>query len=145
MQNQIHVPVTNQSQSNISLYQLVNKVIQGIMPLAVNRRSFIINDVDRNTIVSTDEQLLSFVVSTLLEDAIMTTENECIRVEAALSGDCALIKVRDNNSYYYNTVLHDLKEIQKAAEMIGGCVSIQHQPKSGTQTVFTFTNILHAA
>jgi len=38
------------------------------MPLAINRKSFIINDVDRNTIVSTDEQLLSFVVSTLPED-----------------------------------------------------------------------------
>ncbi len=115
------------------------------MPLALNRRSFVINDVPRNTIVSTDEQLLSFVVTTLLEEAIMSTENECIRVEAALSGDYAIIKVRDNNSYYYNAVLHYMKEIQQAAEMIGGCVSVQHVPARGTQTTFTFTNLLHAA
>lgn len=54
------------------------------MPLAINRKGFIINDVDRNTIVSTDVHLLSHVVSTLQEEAIMSTENECIRVDAVL-------------------------------------------------------------
>jgi hypothetical protein len=145
MKNQFNATRSDRPAANIALQQLVNKVIIGLLPTAVSRRSFIINDVPSQVMVCTDENMLSLVLNTLLTKAVTTTQNQCIRIDAALTGDCTIIKVKDDTGYFYNTLTHVLKQEQLTAEKIGGCISINQEKNGVTLTTFSFHNRLNAA
>src|SRR6188474_3474638 len=113
------VPLTEGSLPAMPLHQLVNKVMVGLLPLAVSHKSFVINDVNPDVSVLADENMLAFVLGAMLNQTISATENECIRVEAT-SERCAIyISVKTISQFLYSDNGSGLKEMELAAAKIG--------------------------
>jgi len=118
--------------NRISLHHFVDELTLGLLPLAVRRKSIIINQIDRNLQVGSDENMLAYVLWNLLDRAVSSTENECIHIESVTEGDTTLIRVRNAGIYFYRTISHGFRQVQYAAEKLGGTISIDY---SGDTTI----------
>lgn len=125
-----------QTANIISLNQLVSRLLDSYIPLAVAKNSFIINDVQRDLQVKADEQVLSLVVSNLLTNAIDTSKMVCIRVEAIKTETGVQIRVRHNGASYYSTVTNSFSQAMEAARMLGGNINIYNRWNEGTTITF---------
>lgn len=118
--------------TSVSLYKLVDQLMNSFIPLAVNQHSFIINDVAKTFEVDADEQVLAFVVGNLLNNAISCSHAVCIRIEAEKRSDGIHIRVKNNGSTYYSTIAHGFSQVVAAARSLGGHINIYNQRHEGT-------------
>jgi signal transduction histidine kinase len=116
----------------VSLYALVNRLMNSFIPLAVTQKSFIINDVETNFQLYANEQVLAFVVGNLLNNAINTSQNACIRIEAVRKAEGIQIRVKNNGANFYSTVSHGFSQVVAAARSLGGNINIYNQRHEGT-------------
>ena len=142
MKNQSEQPFTNNTTSNsqVSIYQLVNKLQTSLLPHAVKKRSFIINDVEKDLCVAGDENMLSFIVSGLLSNAIFGKPGSCIRIEARTNEQGVQLKIRSNGSFTYSSRLYSLGNIMDAARQAGGNIGLLTEANSGMAIVFSIAN-----
>jgi C4-dicarboxylate-specific signal transduction histidine kinase len=128
------VPVftPNSNSTPVSLHKLVDQLMQSFVPLAVNQKSFIINDVDKAFSVEADEQVLAFIVGNLLNNAISSSQAVCIRIEAVKQPKGIQIRVKNNGANFYSTVAHGFSEVLAAARSMGGTINIYNQKHEGT-------------
>ena len=110
----------------ISLHRFVDELTAGLLPRAVSRKTIIINQIDRDLEVGTDENLLAFVLWNLLDRAVTCTQNECIHIESERIGDNTMIRVRNAGVYFYRTLANNFRQVQHAAEKLGGTISIDY-------------------
>jgi hypothetical protein len=110
--------------TKISLHRFVDDLTAGLVPRAVSRKSIIINQIDRDLEVGSDENLLAFVLWNLLDKAVDSTQNECIHVESVRLGDSTMIRVRNAGVYFYRSSANCFRQVQDAAEKLGGSISI---------------------
>ena len=110
----------------ISLHRFVDELTAGLLPRAVSRKTIIINQIDRDLEVGTDENLLAFVLWNLLDRAVNCTQNECIHIESERIGDNTMIRVRNAGVYFYRTLANNFRQVQHAAEKLGGTISIDY-------------------
>ncbi|MBN9379228.1 MAG: HAMP domain-containing histidine kinase [Chitinophagaceae bacterium] len=129
------MPLTMYNQ--ISLHHFVDELTLGLLPLAVNRKSLIINQIDRNLQIGSDENMLAYILWNLLDRVISTTQNECIHIESVIEGDNTLIRVRNAGTYFYRTVCHGFRQVQYAAEKLGGSISIDYTSSTSTTIALT--------
>lgn len=130
-----NAPVT-QTANTISLHQLVSRLLDSYIPMAVAKNSFIINDVHSGVQLKADEQVLSFVVGNLLTNAINTSNMVCIRVEAVKTETGVQIRVRHNGASYYSTVASSFSQAMEAARILGGNINIYNSWNEGTTITF---------
>ena len=132
------IPQTNNAATvnTVSLQQLVSRLMESFIPVAVAKNSFIINDVDAGVQLKADEQVLAFVVSNLLTNAISSSTSVCIRVEAIKTETGVQIRVRHNGANYYSTVAHSFSQVMAAARSMGGNINIYNQRNEGTIITF---------
>jgi signal transduction histidine kinase len=88
----------------ISVHQLVSQLITSLQPLAVRRNNILLNDIPRELAVSADQHTLAYVLSELVNSAVNSTENQCIHIEAVLTDDHTVIRVKDLDTYIYHTM-----------------------------------------
>jgi hypothetical protein len=112
--------------SSISLHRFVDELMEGLMPLAVSRKSLIINHIDRNLELGSDENMLAYVLWNLLNRAVSSTQNECIHIESISDGETTMIRVRNAGTYFYRTICHGFRQVQDAAEKLGGHIHIDY-------------------
>jgi hypothetical protein len=110
----------------ISLHRFVDELTAGLLPRAVSRKTIIINQIDRDLEVGTDENLLAFVLWNLLDRAVTCTQNECIHIESVCMGESTMIRVRNAGVYFYRTLANNFRQVQHAAEKLGGTISIDY-------------------
>ena|ERR1700744_3483070 len=127
----------------ISLHHFVDELTAGLLPRAVSRKTIIINQIDRDIELGTDENLLAFVLWNLLDRAVNSTQNECIHVESARTSDCTMIRVRNAGVYFYRTLANNFRQVQFAAEKLGGTISIDCT--DDTTVILTLHKDLRAA
>src|SRR5579872_7457025 len=102
MKNQLHAPDGQEivlSSRAISLHELIDRVAAGLLPQAIGKRSFIINEVDDSLYVSMDEDILAFVVGGLISNAVCSTSRACIRIETARNEKNVQVVIRNNGSF----------------------------------------------
>jgi hypothetical protein len=133
------------TESSVSLHGLIDTIMLGLQPLSGARRNVMMNAVSPDIKVSTDENILSYVISSLLTAALSATQSECIRLGAASSGDYTVVNVQDNEYRFFGAVQQSLPSLQQAAKKMGGCISLQHNKTTGTLTSFRFYNGQQAA
>jgi signal transduction histidine kinase len=126
-----------QNTTTISLNRLVNQLMTGLIPLAVNKKSFIINDVDQSMELEADIDVLAYVVGNLITNAVNSTQNSCIRVEAIVEGASVQIRVRNNSTHFYSSTSGGFTHLVSAARQIGGDISIHNWKNEGTTLVFS--------
>ena len=123
---------TSTSATPVPLHKLVDQLMQSFIPLAVNQHSFIINSVDENFQLNADEQVLAFIVGNLLNNAIVSSHDACVRVEAVKKPQGVQIIVRNNGANFYSTVAHGFSQVVAAARSMGGNINIYNQKHEGT-------------
>ena len=129
----------------ISLHRFVDELTEGLVPLAVSRRSIIINQIDRDLEVGSDENTLAYVLWNLLNRVVNSTQNECIHIESVSSGDSTVIRVRNAGVYFYRTVSNSFRQVQYAAERLGGSISIDYTDHTSPTIELTIYNKMTAA
>ena len=128
-----------------TLNQLVNLLAAGSLPAAVQRKSFIVNEVPRAMAIAADENMLATVIGSMLQIVINHTENSCIRISANVLEKNINVRILDSGSFRSNAVASDLKQVQTLASMMGGYVSINKELEKVTGIAFSFPNLPHAA
>jgi C4-dicarboxylate-specific signal transduction histidine kinase len=123
--------------STISLHNLVDRLMDSFIPLAVAKNSFIVNDIDAAFDIQADEQVLAFVVGNLLSNVISSSKSVCIRVEAIRKENGIQLKVRNNGAFFYSTVAHSFAPVLEAAKQLGGSINIYNQKNEGTVITFS--------
>ena len=106
--------------------------MQSFCPLAVAKKSFIINDIDHAFELHADEQVLAFIVGNLLNNAIASSNAVCIRIEAVKQDNGVQIRVKNNGANFYSTIAHGFSEVLAAARSMGGTINIYNQRHEGT-------------
>jgi len=128
--------------TTISLHRFVDELMTGLLPRAVSRKTLIINQIDRDIEVGSDENLLAFVLWNLLDKAVDCTQNECIHVESVRLDDSVMIRVRNAGIYFYRSCANCFRQVQHAAEKIGATISIDYD---SVETCTTVALTLHRA
>jgi hypothetical protein len=124
--------------TTISLHRFVDELMTGLLPRAVSHKTIIINQIDRDIEVGSDENLLAFVLWNLLDRAVDCTRNECIHVESVMVDDKIMIRVRNAGVYFYRSCANCIRQVQHAAEKIGGTISIDYNNgNTGTTVALT--------
>ena len=95
--------------TTISLHRFVDELLTGLIPRAVSRKTLIINQIDRDLEVGSDENLLAFILWNVLDKAVECTQNECIHVESIRNGDKTMIRVRNAGVYFYRSCANCFK------------------------------------
>ena len=126
--------------TTISLHRFVDELMTGLLPRAVSRKTLIINQIDRNLRVGSDENMLAYVLWNLLDRAVSSTQNECIHIESVVEGDTTLIRVRNAGIYFYRTISNGFRQVQYAAEKLGGTISIDYNTDTTTTIALTLTD-----
>jgi hypothetical protein len=121
----------------ISLHRFVDELTAALLPLAVSRKIIIVNQIDRELEVGSDENMLAYVLWNLLDRAVSSTQNECIHVESVRSGESTRIIVRNAGVYFYRTLSNGFRQVQHAAEKIGGSISIDYTVDNSTTVALT--------
>jgi hypothetical protein len=127
----------------ISLHRFVDELTAGLLPRAVSRKIIIINQIDPDLEVGTDENLLAFVLWNLLDRVVNSTQNECIHVESVKTGESTMIRVRNAGVYFYRTLANNFRQVQYAAERLGGTISVNYA--EDTTVALTLFKDLEAA
>jgi hypothetical protein len=121
----------------ILLHRFVDELTAGLVPRAVSRKTIIINQIDRELEVGSDENLLAFVLWNLLDRAVNSTQNECIHVESVRNGGSTMILVRNAGVYFYRTLSNNFRQVQYAAEKLGGTISVDYTRDTCTTVALT--------
>ena len=121
----------------ILLHRFVDELMTGLLPRAVSRKTIIINQIDRDLELGTDENLLAFILWNLLDRAVCCTQNECIHVESIQEGEKTMIRVRNAGIYYYRTLSNNFRQVQHAAEKLGGTITVDYTGETCTTVALT--------
>ena len=119
----------------ILLHRFVDELMAGLLPRAVSRKTIIINQIDRDLELGADENLLAFVLWNLFDRAVSSTQNECIHIESARVEGSTVIRVRNAGVYFYRTLSDNYRQVQHAAEKLGGTISVDYTEENCCTTV----------
>jgi hypothetical protein len=129
----------------VLLHRFVDELTAGLLPRAVSRKTIIINQIDRDLEVGADENLLAFVLWNLLDRAVSSTQNECIRIESVRNGGSTIIRVRNAGVYFYRTLCNNFRQVQHAAEKLGGTITVDYSKDTCTTVALTLHEDRRAA
>jgi hypothetical protein len=129
--------VTSTCGNTTSLYQLVNKLQVSLLSQAANKKSFIINDIDKSLGVFAEEHALAYVIGSLLSNAVHSTSDSCIRIETATLGDRLQIRIRNNSAFVHSSYIHMPGNFVDAAKKIGGNIGLETDENSAITLVFS--------
>lgn len=139
------VPVQADPCAKISLQELVSELIRSLLPLTIRRHNLVLNEISRDLRVEADENMLAYVLWSLINGAIQSTQNECIHIEAITVGDRLMIQIKDVGTYFHHTISRDYRQVQHVAEKLGGSISIENGKEYGTNAAFYVSSSLVAA
>ena len=120
------VPVQAIPCAKISLHELVSELVQSLLPATVRRHNLVLNEIPRDLRVGADENMLAYVLWSLINGAIHSTQNECIHIEAITVGARLVIRIKDVGAHFHHTISREYRQVQHVAEKLGGCISIEN-------------------
>ena len=131
--------------NHTDLHLLVNDVLNSILPLALSRKSFIVNDVSHNMIIYADKDILALVLGDLIKTTLAYAENDCIRVSANYFSDTVFLNVKETSQRPYAAVAESVERIQPLAEKLGGCITVNSDGSNRVSISLSFYNATKAA
>jgi K+-sensing histidine kinase KdpD len=120
-----------------SLYEIVKKLQAGLLPLSIQKKTIIINDADKNLRVFADENVLAFVIGSLMSNAVYSTYNCCIRVEASVKQRKIFIRITNNGMFVYNSLMNSLHNIAQAAQKLNGHICLESEEPGAMTAIFS--------
>ena len=124
-----------------TLDQLVSLLATGVLPAAIRKRSFIVNDVPKAMPIAIDEDTLASVLGGMLYSVINHTQDGCIRVSARQTGRNVEVQVNDSSIHNSETLAIELDKILALVKKMGGFVSIMDKQEEPAIVSFSFENV----
>ncbi|SRR5260221_8943176 len=140
----LNAPVITMA-NKIALRQLTNQLIKGILPSAISRNSFIVNDIPDETSLYADENLVAHILSNLLNNTVGSSHHGCIRVSATQEDNYITISVKDNNNDYSRFISGKMTKVKPVVNKIGGDLSFEFTQRNSITILVSFTNKNKAA
>lgn len=109
------------------LHELVEQLLDSLIPLAVKRGSFIVNDVPVSIRLYTDSNRLAHLIGELIGSCLQHQSNDCMTLSAKLFSSVILLHIKLNKPIQSAVFFNRLEELEPLAEEMGGCISIQPQ------------------
>jgi len=131
--------------AKVSLHALVSGLVQSLLPLTTRRHNLVLNEIPRDLRIGADENMLAYVLMSLINAAIQSTQNECIHIEAVTVGDRLMILIKDVGTCFHHTISREYRQVQHVAEKLGGRISIENDKEYGTNAAFYVSNSVIAA
>ena len=122
--------------ATVSLHRLVSELVESLLPLTIKRHSLVLNEVPRDFFVGADEDMLAYVLWSLINGAIQSTHSECIHIEGVAMDGCMMIRIKDVGTYFRHTISREYRQVQHVAERLGGSISIEN----GRNAAFCISN-----
>lgn len=116
----------------IDLHQLVNQLIKALLPLSVKQKSLMLNDIDPEFTIRTDEHKLAFVLWNLLNNTIVKNQCNCIHIEATMVYGSALIRLKDCGAFTAHYDEYSFAQVLNIIEKMGGYIGFNRNPGKGT-------------
>jgi K+-sensing histidine kinase KdpD len=108
-----------------SIHGLISKLQRGLLPQTTNKKNVIVNDADKTLCVFADENILAFVIGSLLSNAVDHSSNCCILIETFFKENIISIRIRNNGAFIFNDQMNILGHIGLAARKFNGSICIQ--------------------
>jgi hypothetical protein len=134
------ISFTRQTYSCISLCKCINQVIVDLQSGTSEQNNTIINDVQKEMLVSTDKETLTTILTCLLNTMVINTQNNKIHLSAKLIGNITLMHIRSIHAAFSDEITESLKKTESLAERLGGCITISNNSVHGLTLAFTFIN-----
>jgi hypothetical protein len=128
-----------------SLHRMVNLAAGNLRLTAVNRHSFIINEVSPEFQIETNEHTLAILLNQLLTMVVGNSNHSCIRIEAKEYDDVIFVTVRDNSSFVNGSVAPNIDDIKTLARKMNGAISISNTGNKLNSILLSFPNFKVAA
>lgn len=111
-----------------SLRPIVSELTKALLPLAVRKKSFIINNIPASAEVGADQQQVVQVLNGILNAFVTYASDSCIHISMEKTfGNMLQLNIRDNNSCHPYAVACSLQRIVALAEKMGGQIAITNQ------------------
>lgn len=129
-----------------SLRKMVNLAAGKLRLTAVNRHSFIINEVSPEFQIKTNEIILTSLLTELLSAVVSNTNDGCIRIEATEYDDVIFVTVKDkSNNIVKGTVAPNFDALKTLARRMNGAISVNNTEYKINSILLSFPNFKVAA
>jgi hypothetical protein len=108
-----------------SIHKLISKLQSGLLSQTTRKKNVIINDAEKTLAVFADENILTFVIGSLLSSAVDNSSNCCIRIETFFKENIICIRIRNNGAFIYHSQMNMLGQIGQAVRKLNGSVCYQ--------------------
>jgi hypothetical protein len=129
----------------VYLHRMVNQLLFGLQPLALRNGNILLNGIPEDLFMMAEENMLAYVLGTMLHSAVESRKNEVIHISAVVTEDRTIICIKDVGTYYYHAISAEYRKIQYAAETLGGTISVDNDDANGTNVSFCISNRMLAA
>jgi signal transduction histidine kinase len=137
MKNMELVSFSNPTKTALST--LTGQIIKSLLPFAVRKKSFIINDIPRNIEVAADETSVAQILNNILNAFVTYAGDSCIRISLEQTfGNMVQVNIKDNNSCHPYAIACSMQKIVPMAEKIGAHITITNQRQRITTICFRF-------
>lgn len=137
MKPQTELPIPFQPRN---LFQLVRLAADKSKLTAVQRNSFIINDVPRDFEIVSNGNILTTILNSVVSTVVSNTEHSCIRIKATEYEDIINIYIRDNSSSSNYAVNANLEQAKQLAKKMNGSLTIRNMEEKFTTILLSFPN-----
>ena len=124
--------------NKVALKDLANQLIKGLLPAAISRNSFIINDIPEDACIVADEELIAHILGSLLNNTISSSHDGCIRVAASEEDGYTTLSVEDNNNDYSRFISGKMAKIKPAVKKIGGDLAFEFNKRNSITILVSF-------
>lgn len=128
-----------------NLHQLVSIAASVLVKTAVEKSSFIVNEVPNEFQIATDEKLLSTILINLLTIVVSNSAHSCIKVKANQYDHIICVSIKDNSSYSNYNFTGNIEEVQLLAKTLNGNISIRNMEDKFITILLSFPNFPKAA
>ncbi|GGA97852.1 hypothetical protein GCM10011511_21470 [Puia dinghuensis] len=115
-------------------------MVQSLLPETIRRDNLVLNEIPRDLRVEADENMLAYVLWRLINGAIQSTQNECIRIEAIATDDRLIIRIKDVSTNFRHIISREYRQVLHVAEKLGGSINIENGKEYGMNAAFCISS-----
>jgi hypothetical protein len=134
-------PVILKEAQTARLFELVDNVIKSSLPYALKSHNLVVNEVSPALSVKVDKNILSVLISRLLETVMAHSTNSYIRISAKAYSDVMIVHVRDFNIVNRSIATYNLHELDPLVKKIRGFVGVTSHRHGESTVALSFLNI----
>lgn len=122
----------------LSLNELIKRLVDNTQPMAVQHRTKIVNEVDRQLLLGSGAEQLSNVLEELLDAVILNSKEGDIHITADRFKDMVLLHIEERNNYNGYALSFSVGSLGPDAAKIGGHISMEGERKKEATIQFSF-------